>query len=38
MMELLQEKENEKVVLCNTGSFYIERVKDAILLHKLYFE
>ena len=35
MMELLQEKEKEKVVLCNAGSFYIARGKDAILLHEL---
>lgn len=35
MMELLQEKNKGKIVLCNAGNFYIAIGKDAILLHDL---
>lgn len=36
MIELLQEKDKEKIILINAGSFYIARGKDAILLHNLF--
>lgn len=35
MMEILQEKNKGKIVICNTGSFYIAIGKDAILLNKI---
>lgn len=35
MMELLQEKEKENIVLCNLGSFYIAVGKDAVLLNEI---
>lgn len=35
MVELLQQKDKGKIVLVNTGSFYIARGKDAVLLNKL---
>lgn len=35
MMELLQKKENGKIVICNLGSFYIAIGKDAVLLNNL---
>ncbi len=35
MMELLQKKNKNKIVLCNTGEFYIAVGKDAVLLHNL---
>ena len=34
MMELLQEKNKGKIVLCNCGNFYIATGKDAIVLYK----
>ena len=36
MMELLQVKNKEKIVLCNAGNFYIAIGKDAVLLNELY--
>lgn len=35
MIELLQEKNKGKIVLCNAGNFYIAVGKDAILLNEL---
>lgn len=35
MIELLQAKEKESIVLVNAGNFYIARGKDAVLLHNL---
>ena len=35
MIELLQKRENGKIVMCNLGSFYLAIGKDAILLHDL---
>lgn len=35
MMEILQEKNKGKIIICNTGSFYIAIGKDAILLNKI---
>ena len=35
MMELLQKKNNGKIVICNMGNFYISIGKDAILLNSL---
>lgn len=35
MMELLQEKENGKIVMCNLGNFYVAIGKDATLLNNL---
>ena len=35
MVELLQKKDKGIIVLVNTGSFYIARGKDAVLLNKL---
>ena len=35
MMELLQDKNKEKIVICNVGNFYIETGKDAVLLNKI---
>ena len=35
MMEILQRKNKEKIVLCNVGKFYIAIGKDAVLLHEL---
>ena len=35
MMELLQEKENGKIVMCNLGNFYVAIGKDATLLNVL---
>lgn len=34
MMELLQEKNKGKIVLCNCGNFYIATGKDAIVLYE----
>ena len=34
MMEILQEKDKNKVVIVNTGAFYIEIGRDAVFLHK----
>ena len=34
MMELLQEKNKGKVIICNCGNFYVATGKDAIILHK----
>ena len=34
MMELLQEKNKGKIVLCNCGNFYIATGKDAITLYE----
>ena len=34
MMDILQEKNKEKIVLCNLGNFYIAVGKDAVLLNK----
>ena len=36
MMELLQVKNKEKIVLCNAGNFYIAIGKDTVLLNELY--
>ena len=35
-MELLQEKNKGKIVLCNCGNFYIATGKNAIVLYKTY--
>ena len=35
MIELLQNKENGKIILVNSGNFYIARGKDAVLLHNV---
>ncbi len=35
MMELLQKKENGKIVMCNLGNFYVAIGKDATLLNNL---
>lgn len=35
MIELLQKKNNNKIVLVNSGHFYIARGKDAVLLHEI---
>ena len=35
MMELLQEKNRGKIVLCNAGNFYIAIGKDALALHEI---
>ena len=35
MIELLQNKNKGKIVLCNAGTFYIAIGKDAILLNKI---
>lgn len=35
MVELLQRKDNGKIILVNSGSFYIARGKDAVLLHNI---
>lgn len=35
MVELLQQKDNGKIILVNSGSFYIARGKDAVLLHNI---
>ena len=35
MMELLQKRENGKIVMCNLGNFYLAIGKDATLLHNL---
>ena len=35
MVELLQQKDKEKIILVNSGSFYIARGKDAVLLHNI---
>ena len=35
MIELLQNKDKGKIILINAGAFYIERGKDAVLLHNI---
>ena len=35
MVEILQQKDKEKIILVNSGSFYIARGKDAVLLHNI---
>lgn len=35
MVELLQRKDNGKIILVNSGSFYIARGRDALLLHNI---
>ena len=35
MVELLQQKDNGKIILVNSGSFYIARGRDAVLLHNI---
>ena len=35
MLELLQQKDNGKIILVNSGSFYIARGRDAVLLHNI---
>lgn len=35
MIELLQNKEKGKIILVNSGNFYIARGKDAVLLHNV---
>ena len=34
MMELLQEKNKGKIILCNCGNFYVATGKDAVTLHE----
>lgn len=34
-MELLQKRENRKIVMCNLGNFYVAIGKDARLLNNL---
>lgn len=35
MMEILQKIDNEKVVICNLGNFYVSVGRDAVLLNNL---
>ena len=35
MIELLQNKDKGKIILINSGAFYIARGKDAVLLHNI---
>ncbi len=35
MIELLQKKDEGKIILVNAGAFYISRGKDAVLLHNI---
>lgn len=35
MVKLLQRKDNGKIILVNSGSFYIARGRDAVLLHNI---
>lgn len=35
MVELLQRKDNGKIILVNSGSFYIARGRNAVLLHNI---
>ena len=35
MMELLQQKEKDKIVICNMRNFYVSIGRDAVLLHEL---
>ena len=35
MLELLQEKEKGYIVIANSGTFYIARGRDAVLLHNI---
>lgn len=35
MMELLQRKEKDKIVICNMENFYVSIGRDAVLLHEL---
>ena len=35
MVELLQNKNRGKIILINSGAFYIARGKDAVLLHNI---
>lgn len=35
MVELLQRKDKGKIILVNSGNFYIARGKDAVLLHNI---
>lgn len=35
MVELLQRKDKGKIILVNSGSFYIARGKDVVLLHNI---
>ena len=35
MKELLQQKEKDKIVICNMGNFYVSIGRDAVLLHEL---
>lgn len=35
MVELLQRKDNGKIILVNSGSFYIARGRDAVLIHNI---
>ena len=35
MKELLQQKEKDKIVICNMGNFYVSIGKDAVLLNQL---
>ena len=36
MLELLQNKEKGKIVLVNSGTFYLARGRDAVLLHNIF--
>ena len=35
MKELLQQKEKDKIVICNMGNFYVSIGRDAVLLNQL---
>lgn len=35
MVKLLQRKDNGKIILVNSGNFYIARGRDAVLLHNI---
>ena len=35
MLELLQRKDEGKIILANSGTFYIARGRDAVLLHNI---
>ena len=35
MMEILQEKNKGKIIICNSGNFYIAVGKDAVLLNRI---
>ena len=35
MLEILQAKNKGKIIICNSGNFYISVGKDAVLLNKI---